>query len=237
MLLAGPTSLPGLVAILLGTLVLRAEAVRSDAARCLERASRRGPVERPPATDRLLPHCFFSRADDRSNDSKPPKGNPFETDDQVEELFLEGLCDDETEEISFLPPYASGLSEEEEGEGEGEGEGYGAVGTTAAGPIAAGLDDGSESFGVVPIPRHFALGTVAIIRKLLEPAEVAQILMEQKRQPKLRFGEIGIQLDLLTESQLQELLLAQQQGLFTDVEIREARMRLRAYREFEASAS
>ena len=36
--------------------------------------------------------------------------------------------------------------------------------------------------------------------------------------------------------ELDELLLAQQEGLFTDDEIREARARLRAFREMEAEA-
>lgn len=81
------------------------------------------------------------------------------------------------------------------------------------------------------MPRHFALGTVAVIRKLLEPADVERILAEQRRYPRLRFGDIAVQLGLLTEPQLQEVLLAQQQGVFTDTEIREARDRLRQFRE------
>ena len=40
-----------------------------------------------------------------------------------------------------------------------------------------------------------------------------------------------MQLGLLTEPQLQEVLLAQQQGVFTDAEIREARDRLKVFRQ------
>jgi hypothetical protein len=83
----------------------------------------------------------------------------------------------------------------------------------------------------VPVPRHFALGTVALVRDLLSPAEVAQVLLEQRRQPGRKFGELAVELGLLSESQREELLLAQQEGLFTDGEMREARRRLREFRE------
>lgn len=83
----------------------------------------------------------------------------------------------------------------------------------------------------VPVPRHFALGTVALVRDLLSPAEVARVLLEQRRQPGKKFGELAVQMGLLSESQREELLLAQQEGLFTDAEMREARRRLREFRE------
>lgn len=87
----------------------------------------------------------------------------------------------------------------------------------------------------VPIPRKFALGTVAIIRRALDPEQVARVLEEQRKFPKKRFGEIAVELDYMTESQLEELLAAQQAGLFTDDEIQEARMSLEAYRRRAAS--
>ncbi|MFQ5889201.1 MAG: hypothetical protein ACE5JR_04010 [Gemmatimonadota bacterium] len=83
----------------------------------------------------------------------------------------------------------------------------------------------------VPIPRHFALGTVALVRNMLGPADVARVLLEQKKRPDERFGKLAVQLGLLTESQLEELLLAQQEGLFTDEEMREARRRLEEFRQ------
>ena len=83
----------------------------------------------------------------------------------------------------------------------------------------------------VPVPRHFALGTVALVRDLLSPAEVARILLEQRKQPGKKFGELAVEMGLLTESQREELLLAQQEGLFTDAEMRDARQRLREFRE------
>lgn len=86
----------------------------------------------------------------------------------------------------------------------------------------------------VPVPRHFALGTVALVRDLLSPAEVARVLLEQRRQPEKKFGFLAVEMNLLSESQREELLLAQQEGLFTDAEMRDARQRLRDFRESAA---
>jgi len=83
----------------------------------------------------------------------------------------------------------------------------------------------------VPVPRHFALGTVALVRDLLSPAEVARVLLEQRKQPGKKFGVLAVEMGLLTDSQREELLLAQQEGLFTDAEMRDARQRLRQFRE------
>ena len=146
----------------------------------------------------------------------------------------DGLEFADSEEISFLPPYATDDPEELDEEDEDEEEwtppfeANGATGNVE-------VPDPVEPVRDVPIPRHFALGTVAIIRRLLEPAEVARILLEQRRQPRLRFGDLAVQMKLLDDTQLRELLVAQQEGLFTDEEIREARARLRAFREIEAS--
>jgi hypothetical protein len=95
-----------------------------------------------------------------------------------------------------------------------------------------GSPAGSERTGTeVPVPRHFALGTVALVRNLLTPAEVARVLLEHRRQMGKKFGALAVELGLLTESEREELLLAQQEGLFTDAEMRDARMRLREFRE------
>lgn len=83
----------------------------------------------------------------------------------------------------------------------------------------------------VPVPRHFALGTVALVRDLLTPAEVARILLEQRRQPGKKFGVLAVEMGLLSDSQREALLLAQQEGLFTDADMRDARQRLREFRE------
>ncbi|MDH3298115.1 MAG: hypothetical protein OEM96_07560 [Gemmatimonadota bacterium] len=100
------------------------------------------------------------------------------------------------------------------------------------GPEAGGLEAGHR----IPTPRHFALGTVALIRDLLTPAQVAHILIEQRQQPDERFAAIAVDLGLLTEEQREELLLAQQEGLFTDEEMREARQRLSEFRKATARA-
>jgi hypothetical protein len=82
----------------------------------------------------------------------------------------------------------------------------------------------------VAIPRHFMLGTVAIVRSVMEPEAVARVLMEQRQQPGKRFGELAVTMGLISDDQLEMLLEAQQQGLFTDAEIREARQRLESFR-------
>lgn len=88
----------------------------------------------------------------------------------------------------------------------------------------------------IPTPRHFALGTVALIRNMLTPAQVARILVEQRQQPDKKFATLAVDLGMLTDEQREELLLAQQEGLFSDAEMREARERLRDFRKTTARA-
>jgi len=102
-------------------------------------------------------------------------------------------------------------------------------------PATAVSGNGTPSQNI-PTARHFALGTVALIRDLLTPAEVAQILVEQRNQPDERFAAIAMDLGMLSEQQREELLLAQQEGLFTDEEMRDARERLRDFRQTTAQA-
>jgi hypothetical protein len=89
----------------------------------------------------------------------------------------------------------------------------------------------------VPIPRKFALGTVAIIRRALDPAQVARVLEEQRKFPKKRFGEIAVELAYITEAQLDDLLEAQSAGLFTEEEIQGARQSLEAFRRNASAAA
>jgi hypothetical protein len=117
----------------------------------------------------------------------------------------------------------------------------GQVEPVAPEPEAAVLTPAMQPAGPQPspevsIPRHFALGTVALIRQLLTPAEVARILMEQRKQPDKRFATLAVEMGLLEESQREELLLAQQEGLFTEDEMRRAREGLRQFRESTARA-
>lgn len=88
----------------------------------------------------------------------------------------------------------------------------------------------------IPTPRHFALGTVALIRNMLTPAQVARILVEQRQQPDKKFATLAVDLGMMTDTQREELLLAQQEGLFSDAEMREARERLREFRKTTAKA-
>ncbi|MGH7541841.1 MAG: hypothetical protein ACRELC_12660 [Gemmatimonadota bacterium] len=143
---------------------------------------------------------------------------------ELERLAADLEDEDTAEEISFLPPYASDEAADAE-----EPHGQHADAWDA---LYEASEPGAEQpmRGKMPVPRHFALGTVAVIRKLLEPEQVERILTEQRRYPRLRFGDAAVQLRLLTDGQLQELLLAQQEGRFTDAELRDARDRLRAFR-------
>ena len=77
---------------------------------------------------------------------------------------------------------------------------------------------------------------MAIIRRALDPAQVARVLEEQRKFPKKRFGEIAVELDYITEEQLDDLLETQKAGLFTDEEIQGARQSLEAFRRNASSA-
>lgn len=144
------------------------------------------------------------------------------------EEFTAGLDDDDAEEISFLPPYMSGSPSRADRSPSAPTSNDDAGGSRGS-VLMNDLEDGEGAGGKMPVSRRFALGTVAIIRHLLEPAEVERILLEQRRYPRLRFGDIAVQLDLLTTEELQELLQAQQDGIFTDEEIQDARHRLAAF--------
>ena len=147
-----------------------------------------------------------------------------ETEQVVDHLTADMEGDDD---ISFLPPYASGQAPPVE--------------QTDDEPLAilwepppdssllALLNDVLEPSSKMPMPRRFALGTVAILRNLLQPADVERILAEQRRYPRLRFGDVAVQLGCLSEVELQELLAAQEEGVFTDEEIIDTRARLEAY--------
>lgn len=79
--------------------------------------------------------------------------------------------------------------------------------------------------------RHFALGTVAIIRNVLRPEEVSKVLVEQRRRPEMRFGELALEMGLLEEDELERLLEVQREGRFSKPEIRLARRRLETWHE------
>lgn len=168
----------------------------------------------------------------------PPDASPEEQ-EKVEE-FLKVVLDDapESEEVSFLPPYASDEGGDSPSFGPDSAELQGPAEFDAEEPYAeaAGVPEDRAAYGNVPIPRHFALGTVAIIRGALTPSQVAEILVEQRKWPKERFGEVAVELGFLTHEELEELLVAQQQGLFTDEEIQEARTRIRGFRALESAS-
>jgi hypothetical protein len=174
---------------------------------------------------------------------KDTDSDPAEDDVSLQDISVwlehgagQTLAGSDDEEISFLPPFASDTVETDpdgaDAAEEDENWSFSGAENAMSGESAVP----GEVIGNVPLPRHFALGTVAIIRNLLEPEQVAKVMLEQRHQPKLRFGEIAIELGFLTSAQVEELLVAQKGGLFTDEEIHEARVRLRTFRELEGTA-
>ena len=94
----------------------------------------------------------------------------------------------------------------------------------------AGEDDDS-----VLVPRHYKLGTVAVVEETLTPEEVARVLAVQDRQPDRKFGDIAVGLDLVSESELEQLLEVQEQGLYHPEDISRARRELKEYRRRKAA--
>ena len=92
-------------------------------------------------------------------------------------------------------------------------------------------EDADES---VLVPRQYKLGTVAVVQRVLAPGEVARVLAVQDRQPDRRFGDIAVDLGLLTESELEELLETQKEGLYRPEAISRARRDLKKYRRKKA---
>lgn len=151
--------------------------------------------------------------------------DPRSDTEQVVDHLTADLEDDD--DISFLPPYASGQAPPVE---ETDDEPLAILWEPPPdSSLLALLNDVLEPSSKMPMPRRFALGTVAILRNLLQPADVERILLEQRRYPRLRFGDIAVQLGCLSEAELQELLAAQEEGVFTDEEILDTRARLEAY--------
>jgi hypothetical protein len=183
------------------------------------------PIEGSLAPERpstSLAQPATNGAHDEMSSSWPPLGLPLSTIDSQPELAIPSELEMPT--LSVVPPERSGPAEAAASEPQ------------SAHAKAAIHAAGSQQAAEVPIPRHFALGTVALIRRLLTPAEVARVLMEQRRQPDKRFATLAVEMGLLDESQREELLLAQQEGLFTEDEMRRAREGLRQFRESTARA-
>lgn len=158
-------------------------------------------------------------------------------------------------ELGQQPPPSQELAEASAGTGTTTAGGHGAPESSAPPPGADREPRGSEAkedrpgeagkrgeAGAqertaeeeVPVPRKFALGTVSLIKKKLEPSEVAEILLIQRRRPGSYFGEVALEMGFLTSEELAELRQEQRKGLFTDSEVREARRRLEAFREKRA---
>jgi len=113
----------------------------------------------------------------------------------------------------------------------------GGEGAEAAVEAASGSDveAGGEDDDSVLVPRHYKLGTVAVVEETLTPEEVARVLAVQDRQPDRKFGDIAVGLDLVSESELDQLLEVQEQGLYHPEDIGRARRELKEYRRRKAA--
>lgn len=188
----------------------------------------RGDEGRSAGVDHAEEHTEASAPDPSPpSPPEPEKTGPDDTDDAdpAYEEFAAGLEEGDTEEISFLPPYVSG-GEAAEPEDDSDESWEPPV---VESPLLQELNDVLDPRSRMPMPRRFALGTVAILRNLLDPDQVSRILDEQRRYPRLRFGDIAVELGLLTLEQRDEMVRAQQEGVFSDEEIRDAKRRLESH--------
>ncbi len=173
-------------------------------------------------------------ANDDASRSWPPLGLPLSTIDSQPELSIPAEL--EMPSFSVIPQTPDASEETISPRSPGEAPTEASAVESEPAMTQFRPVDGPHQAAEVPIPRHFALGTVALIRQLLTPSEVARILMEQRRQPDKRFATLAVEMGLLEDSQREELLLAQQEGLFTEDEMRRAREGLRQFRESTARA-
>lgn len=77
------------------------------------------------------------------------------------------------------------------------------VGEKAPAPAGAEGEAGGEA-GTVH--RDFGLETVAIVKGAMSPADVSEVMAEQRRRPDRTFGDHAIELGHLTERELEELV-------------------------------
>ena len=95
----------------------------------------------------------------------------------------------------------------------------------------AGAEDDEDT---VLVPRQYKLGTVAVVERILTPGEVARVLAVQDRHPGRQFGDIAMELGLLTEAELEQLLETQREGLYRPEAISRARRDLKQFRREKA---
>lgn len=80
------------------------------------------------------------------------------------------------------------------------------------------------------VRRDFGLGTVAIIKGMMSPRDVSEVMSQQRDRPELTFGDHAVELGHLTETQLEDLVQVKHRGVYTPEEIREAREKIQSYR-------
>lgn len=96
-------------------------------------------------------------------------------------------------------------------------------------------EENEEDEDTVLVPRQYKLGTVAVVERVLTPAEVARVLTVQDRHSDRQFGDIAVDLDLLTDQELEELLEIQQRGLYRPEAISRARRDLKQFQRQKAA--
>lgn len=91
-------------------------------------------------------------------------------------------------------------------------------------------DEEIENTGGQTVRRDFKLGTVAVIKGVMSPGIVSEVMSEHRRRPGLTFGDHAVELGHLTETELEELMQVKHRGVYTPGEIRRARRRIEEYR-------
>lgn len=119
-----------------------------------------------------------------------------------------------------------GELELEEPSGGAEGASGDGGSATSAGAGNPSSTDGEEQ----SVHRDFGLGTVAIIKGMMSPRDVSEVMAEKRRRPGLTFGDHAVELGHLTETELENLVQVKHRGVYTAGEIRQARRRTREYR-------
>ena len=106
---------------------------------------------------------------------------------------------------------------------------------TPAGATATGAEaEVEEEEDTVLVPRQYKLGTVAVVERVLTPGEVARVLAVQDRHPDRQFGDIAADLGLISQSELDDLLETQREGLYRPEAISRARRDLKKFRREKA---
>ncbi len=152
-----------------------------------------------------------SRKSDRSPEAAPSVGTAADGDTE------------QIEDSDAAPEEPRGVDVDRGGRGGEEAEGG-----------EEGVEADEEDDETVLVPRQYKLGTVAVVQRVLTPGEVARVLAVQNRDPDRQFGDIAVELNLLSATELEELLRIQRRGLYRPEAISRARRDLKHYQRQKA---